>query len=164
MMKMTFFFGVFFLVCCTTAFSAATHEMFRLALVNIPFCRLLMRGLAHLCCGLALFSVWLCAGCEPTAQHTPPAADTPAPAPVETPHAAMPQLHRAAAPTLRRSCLPLPLGRTCRQNLVDKTPQQGIPLNKMQRVSKTSDIPARLWQKPLNTLVAPPEPLRGERQ
>ncbi len=65
--------------------------MFRPVLVNTPFCRLLMRGLAHLCCGLALFSVVLCAGCEPTAQRTPPpAAETPAPAPVETPDAPAP--------------------------------------------------------------------------
>ncbi len=59
--------------------------MLRQVLVGVPFCRLLMRGLAHLCCGLALFSVVLCAGCEPTAQRTPPTPLT-----AETPHTAPP--------------------------------------------------------------------------
>lgn len=44
------------------------------------------RGLAALCLGLALFSVWLGAGCEPTrTPPTPPAAETPERTPAEPP-------------------------------------------------------------------------------
>ena len=35
------------------------------------------RAWTALCIGVALFSLWLSAGCQPTAQHTPPAAETP---------------------------------------------------------------------------------------
>ena len=46
------------------------------------------RGLAALCLGLALLSLWFMPGCDPTARRTPPtppAAETPEPTPAELP-------------------------------------------------------------------------------
>ena len=51
---------------------------------------------ATLCFGLVLVSLWLCAGCQPTVQRTPPTAETPEPAQDDRTTVPTPQLTASA--------------------------------------------------------------------